>query len=236
MERLIRRNRLKLNKDLRTIEKRKFFSPALYCSYKVTAPLVIQYIYGKTIDVGCGDMPYKNLLSSQIRVYDTFDTERKVPGVKYIGDIHNMSKINDNSYDSILCLQVLEHVKNPTKALKELYRILKLGGVIILSVPHLSRLHEEPNDFYRYTKHGLNYLFDSVGFKTKDIKQYGGIFSFLGHQLSSIFVLLFWHIPIINRIVFFINKWFVVKVCYWLDKIFDKKKILALGYVIVAKK
>lgn len=236
MKSLLEKNRVKINKELRDIEKRKFFSPITYNSYQTVAPAILSYAYGKLIDIGCGDMPYKDLILGKVTQYDTFDVEKRVQEVKFVGDIQSMDAINDNSYDSAVCLEVLEHVRDPFRAIAEIRRILKKNGVLILSVPHLSRLHEEPNDFFRYTKYGVQSLLKNAGFEIVELTPQGGIFSFLGHQFSTIFVCLFWHIPIIKKLVFFINKWFCVKPCYLLDKCFDKKKILASGYTCVAKK
>ena len=236
MKELIKKNRLKVNEELRSAERRRFFSPASYGGYQVTVPLILEYAHGELIDIGCGDMPFKDIIRGKVTLYDSLDIERRVSDVKYVGDIQNMDIIEDCRYDSAVCLEVIEHVQNPFQAVAEIYRILKKGGILILSVPHLSRLHEEPNDFFRYTKYGLQSLLEGAGFKVLKITPQGGIFSFIGHQFSTIFVCMFWHIPIIKKIVFLMNKWFCVKVCYLLDKMFDDKKIFALGYTCVAQK
>lgn len=236
MKKLLRKNRLKFNQELRTAEERKYFSPATYSTYQVTTPIILRYAYGKLIDIGCGDMPYKDLLVDKVNQYDTLDIERRAPGVKFVSDIHNINIINDNSYDSAICLEVLEYVRNPFQALAEVKRILKKNGILILSAPHLSRLHEEPNDFFRYTKYGLQSLLEETGFEVLEIIPRAGLFSFLGHQLSTALICLFWHIPIIKHLVFFINKWFCIKPCYLLDRVFDQRKTFALGYTCVARK
>ena len=233
---VISKNREKLNKDLSVCEERKFFSPGTYWEYLLTVPAIVEFAHGNCIDIGCGDMPFKSIVLGKVSQYDTLDIERRIPEVKYLGNILNMDMISDNAYDSVLCIEVLEHVRDPFLAISEVSRIVKKKGHIILSVPHLSRLHEEPNDYFRYTKHGLQYLLKNAGFRVLRIEPGGGIFSFLGHQFSSIFVCLFWHVPIVRNIVFFMNKWLCVMPCYFLDKNIDKKKIFTLGYTCVAEK
>jgi SAM-dependent methyltransferase len=99
-----------------------------------------------------------------------------------VGDAQNMSGvIASGKFDTVLLLDVLEHVPDPAKVLSEIYRVLRPGGTLILSVPHLSRLHEEPYDFYRFTKYGLTHLLEVAAFRQIVVNQCGGIFSFLGH-------------------------------------------------------
>jgi len=225
-----------VRQELGDAERRKFFSPSAYGEYQEGVQTIPEYAYGKLIDIGCGNMPYKDILPDKVTQYDTFDIERRVPEVKFVGDIQNMDMIKDGSYDSAICIEVLEHVQNPFKAISEVYRILKQDGTLILSIPHLCRLHEEPYDFYRYTKYGIKFLLENAGFEVLKITPRGGIFCFLGHQFSTIFVCLFWHIPILKQLAFLANKWLCVKPCYLLDKIFDKNKLFALGYTCIAKK
>lgn len=234
-ERLLK-NRLKINEELNTYEKRKFFSPACYAESKVTPQLLRKELKGLCIDLGCGDLPFKKLVEEVVDQYDTLDIKKRVEGVKFIGDIQNLNEFNDNTYDSAMCLEVLEHIPEPSKALNEIYRILKPGGSFVCSVPHLSRLHEEPHDYYRYTKHGLKYMFTKAGFSVKSITPVGGLFSFVGHQLSSLLLLPFWHVPVLKQVMFFVNKWLLVKLFYFMDKNTDKNKIFSLGYVCLLEK
>ena len=231
----IETNRKNIDRDLRGIDKRKYFSPANYGDVKVTLPALKQYCKGECLDAGCGDMPYKEYIDNLVDQYDTIDFEEHVPGIKYIGDIQNMDMINDNIYDTIVCFEVLEHIPNPFKAVSEIRRVIKDNGIFILTVPHLSRLHDVPHDYFRYTKYGLKSLLESNGFDVLKINARGGLFSFLGHQFSNIILSLFWHIPIIKNIVFFINKWFCVRLSYFLDKHIDNDKLFALGYTVVAQ-
>lgn len=236
MRRYLSKNRSRLDADLQNVEVRKYFSATTLGLYESTTEAINDFVFGSTIDLGCGDMPYKDVVLKKGASYESLDVEQRVSGVTHIGDIQKMTMIRDSRYNTALCLQVLEHVRDPQKTLNEIKRILTHDGILILTVPHLSRLHEEPHDYYRYTKHGLRHLLESSGFSIERLKVYGGIFSFLGHQFSSFFVLTFWGIPVIKKLVYSLNKWLIVKTCYNLDKIFDKKKIFALGYVVVAKK
>jgi ubiquinone/menaquinone biosynthesis C-methylase UbiE len=84
-----------------------------------------------------------------------------------------MSCIEDGSFDSVVCTQVLEHVSDPRKVLDEIFRVLRPGGKALLSVPQCNELHEEPADFYRYTRFGIRALAERCGFEVLVIDQRG---------------------------------------------------------------
>jgi SAM-dependent methyltransferase len=79
----------------------------------------------------------------------------------YIVDlcINNEDKIKDNTFDLIICTEVLEHVNNPFFVVNELKRILKIGGIVAISTPFNFRIHGPLPDNWRFTIHGLKVLF-----------------------------------------------------------------------------
>ncbi len=236
MKQLLIKNRQRIDDELRTADARKYFSPSTYGDYLVTRPALEAFAKGQLLDIGCGVMPFKDIILTSVEQYDTLDFEERTSGVKYIGDVQDMRMFENETYDSVVCLEVLEHVPDPFKAVSEISRVLKKGGVLILSVPHLSRLHEEPHDYFRYTRYGLESILTRAAFTVHDIKVRGRLFSFLGHQFSSGFVCLFWHIPVVKSIAFFLNKWLCTIPCYLLDRFVLKSDRFAEGYTIVAEK
>ena len=120
-------------------------------------------------------------------------------------------------------------------ALKEFQRVLKPGGYLILTVPHLSWLHNEPHDYYRYTPHGLRFLLARAGFQDKYIVPAGGLLSFLGHIPSTVLVTSTFGIPILHRIVLGCNSLWC-RLITSLDRRIEKNKIYALNYVCLAEK
>jgi len=128
---------------------------------------VNSFIGGRILDVGCGQKPYQSLFQST--EYIGMDVEQSGHNhgnepidVYYDGGIF---PFDDDSFDSVICNQVLEHVAIPVTTLSEIHRVLKPKGHVLLSVPFLADEHEQPFDFYRYSSFGMRYLFENQNFE-----------------------------------------------------------------------
>ncbi|MGA2387233.1 MAG: class I SAM-dependent methyltransferase [Candidatus Bathyarchaeia archaeon] len=91
-------------------------------------------------------------------------------GAKYIADITKFNKfMPDGKFDVIVCTEVLEHTLNPFSAIKEIFRLLKPKGVLLLTVPFNFRIHGPLPDCWRFSEYGLRALlseFSSVEIKS----------------------------------------------------------------------
>ena len=138
--------------------------------------------------------------------------------------------------DSIISIDVLEHVPNPDKFIAEMYRVLKPGGNIILSTPFFFYLHEEPNDYFRFSKYGLEILFLRNGFSIIEVTPIAGVISIFGILLSILITRIFKNTQLLLKAMLRINKFIQLRLLAPLDAILDKNKRFAQGHFIIAKK
>lgn len=123
---------------------------------------------GHLYDLGCGEMPYREWLLNYTESYTGVDWGNSLHQLTadILADLNEPLPINSEVADTIISLSVIEHLQKPEQFLNEAYRILKPGGNIILQVPFMWWVHEAPYDFFRYTRYGLQYLFEKSGFQS----------------------------------------------------------------------
>jgi SAM-dependent methyltransferase len=129
---------------------------------------------GRLLDIGCGNKPYENMFTGLVSEYVGCDvvqsSEKKVDILCRATAI----PLPDASFDTVLCSQVIEHVADHRGLLREAFRLLRSGGILILSGPLYWPPHEKPYDFFRFTEYGLRYLLDDAGFEVDQIRGNGG--------------------------------------------------------------
>ncbi len=132
-----------------------------------------QYFKGTLLDVGAGNAKYKGIIKQQVSAYTTCDM---IPGknIDVVCDVEHLA-FPDGSFDTVVSTQVLEHVPRPWRMLQEINRVLKSGGVCMLSAPFLVPYHADPHDYFRYTTEGLRTLMQDSGFEVVECRPYGKI-------------------------------------------------------------
>ncbi len=143
---------------------------------------------GVLLDVGCGTKPYQELFS--VENYIGLDIDSDSSRMRAIADYFydgTTFPFSDEIFDSILCNQVLEHVFNPDCFLTEIYRVMKPGAKMLLTVPFVWDEHEQPYDYARYSSFGLKSLLERNGFKILRHKKLGADSSVL-FQLANAYL------------------------------------------------
>ncbi|MDH4129862.1 MAG: class I SAM-dependent methyltransferase [Spirochaetota bacterium] len=131
----------------------------------------------KILDVGSGGV---RIDSKAI----TMDIEAS-KGVDVVADAH-VIPFKNNTFDTVWCEAVLEHVRDPNRVVSEIHRVLKRDGYIFAVVPFIHKYHAHPNDYQRYSKSGLEELFNK--FKKEELGVYRGptsaLLSFITEYLT----------------------------------------------------
>lgn len=87
-------------------------------------------------------------------------------------DVTTMNYVSE--FDIILCMNVLEHVYDYQNAIINLAKALKPNGTLLVFVPMFYPLHDEPNDYWRFTEHALSTMFsdfNQIIIKKSGVKQ-----------------------------------------------------------------
>jgi len=231
----IRRNRGRLAEELGESRHRDF-SAAQASRCREAERLISGHATGRVLDVGCGHMPFRRLALRHAATYEGLDIEPRVAGVDYVTDVGAMAGVPSNAFDTVLCFEVLEHVPDPDRALASMAGVLRPGGKLLVTVPHLSRLHEEPHDYFRYTGYGLRALVERAGLEVLELVPHAGVVSFLAHQISTVGLGLVWDIPGLRQLAYQMNRFIFVYPALWIDRVVDRRHLFPLGYALVARK
>ena len=157
-----------------------------YLHYRSLFPALLKasvHARGRLLDIGCGNKPYKQMFAGRITEHLGCDvvqsSERRVDIICPATQI----PLEDASFDTIFCTQVIEHVADHRGLVREAFRLLKSGGALILSGPMYWHLHEVPYDFFRFTKYGFRYILEEAGFSVDTVESNGGKWALCGQVL-----------------------------------------------------
>lgn len=200
----------------------------------------------RVLDAGAGEGPYAALFSharyvpvDDGRGDDRWDYSR----VAVAGDLLRLP-FGDGSFDVVLSTETLEHLTEPGALLVEAARVLRPGGRLYLTAPQAFKEHQQPHDYFRFTRYGLRHLLERAGLEPVQVEPEGGYFRFLGDKIQPAHRYLFqkdrhliWKILFLPfhpfSMLFFTV--FLPALCACLDPL-DKRRIHTTGYLVIARR
>jgi ubiquinone/menaquinone biosynthesis C-methylase UbiE len=199
---------------------------------------IAQYAKGKMLDIGCGEKPYQAMAKPHVTLHTGVDRDDNRGNQSSVDVLATACAIPlaSSSYETILCTDVLEHLEDPELALREARRLLVSGGYAIYTVPLFWHLHEEPRDFYRFTKHGLRHLFEKSGFELVEINALSGFSATFAQELvyflytfrrGGMLNPLWWIVPPVGHLI--------QAVGYLFNKI-ERNAMFTCEYLVVARR
>jgi SAM-dependent methyltransferase len=147
-------------------------------------------VKGTLLDVGAGNSPWKCYLSKEVKYVgldiDTaqdFNMKSSNEIIYYPG---GSFPFGENKFDTVLCVEVLEHVYESSFFLAEIHRCLISSGELILTVPWSARRHHLPDDYFRYTPEAIVKKLDKIGFVNIIVTERGNDFAVVFNKLLCI--------------------------------------------------
>ena len=203
---------------------------------------------GNILDVGCGSKPYEPYLffNSYTGIeIEEFGNDGKIEIKNKKCDLifdGTTIPFKDESFDTVISTETLEHVKEIDCFVCEIVRVLKINGKLIISAPFFWNLHYEPNDYYRFTKFGLSYIFEKYNIQVLKMIPTLGMIGLL-HSLFAERVTRFIHIklhflPYKLRIFLYQLMLFpTAQILYPFAKYeFGRESIVKFGYIAIGEK
>jgi ubiquinone/menaquinone biosynthesis C-methylase UbiE len=209
----------------------------------------------KVLDVGAGGCPYRKLFSHCEYFSQDFaqlsdvqiQNQEGYGKIDFVSDILNIP-VPDESYDVIVCTEVLEHVPYPIPAIREFSRLLKPGGTILITAPLQSGLHQEPYHFYGgYTKYWYQKFLTENNFTELNVEPNGSLhttYFALGSTVFKAFLeVLVDNTSLLRKLVAFISLVIFSPIflilnpifCFLWESIYQQKGFTA-GYHVSAEK
>lgn len=184
---------------------------------------------GRVLNAGAGWRDISHLIDGELINQDLPYEGDERSHIQIYSPLHHIPE-PDLSFDSIVCIAVLEHVENPEEVVPEFFRVTKPGGHVIVSVPFLQPEHKVPTDYQRYTSDGLKRLFAHHGFEIISCK-----------PLFSVYHTLHWIVYELVRLrqslIFKILRYTLVPFIGWLARRSDlQSEKLASVFQLIARK
>jgi SAM-dependent methyltransferase len=139
------------------------------------------------LDAGSGEGQYKRFFAHQRYLgvdLGVGDARWNYRALDAVADLTALP-FPASTFDAALNIVTIEHLRDPASALAEIGRVLKPGGAFLLVAPLEWEEHQQPHDYFRYTRFGLRSLLESAGFDEIQLTPAGGFFRLLSRRLLN---------------------------------------------------
>jgi SAM-dependent methyltransferase len=190
------------------------------------------------LDAGAGECRYAPFFKSHRYVAidsSVGDASWDYSKLDVIGDLEQIP-LRTDAFDAVVSVVVLEHTRRPQQVIDEMARVTRPNGKLFLVVPNQWEVHQQPNDFFRFTQYGVTHLLTVSGFRVLKIEPVGGFFWLMARRS-------------VNGLTFFQGgmKWpiffmlapllglFLPVLFYFADSL-DQRREFTLGYICIGEK
>lgn len=167
---------------------------------QVYAQALGAYARGHLLDLGCGQAPLYGVygpLVTNITCVDWAGSLHAVRHADLLADLNETCPLPDDTYDTILCTDVIEHLQHPERMFMDAARMMRSGGHLILGTPYLYPLHELPHDYFRCSASALDMMARAAGLTVIELRPYGTYRHVLGVMLAKKLQ----HVPLVRSLV-----------------------------------
>ena len=214
---------------------------------------------GMLLDVGVAERPYDAHFAPYVNRYigleypvvvnnlnpEIWKHLDRVQGIVDVWGDGNRLPFVDESFDTVLSVEVLEHVPDPDRMVAEFARVLRPEGRALVTVPFASALHQLPFDYYRYTPNGIRALFERHGLVVETVESRGNMADAIGALTANWLLRMVgarsrhhdgsaslsrWKAPIALPLIALVQL-----IATWIGKVSDDRT-LAVGHIAIARK
>lgn len=193
---------------------------------------------GNCLDVGCRSKPYAREIAPFVERHYGIDLvrprNRATRGPEVLGSALALP-FRTASFDSVLCTQVLDDVPEPLQALKEFARILRSGGMLLVTVPQSWGEHDLPHDYWRFTEPGLRMLLTAAGFEIEAVDRRGGV-GIVAFERLSAFLYYSWGKGFLPLRIVVVAACAIIQLLGQAVDLLDHTRADTLGYAVLAKR
>ena len=200
----------------------------------------------RILDAGAGEAPFRERFrhARYVSLDDGRGDDRwDYTAVHASGDLLAMP-FRDGAFDHVLCTETLEHLTDPQRFLSEVARVLRPGGRLHMTAPLSFKEHQQPHDYFRYTRYGLALLLERAGLEPLAIEPEGGYFAYLGDKIQPLHRYLFRKDrALLWRVLFLILQpvsllLFTVLAPLVLSRLdpLDRKRVHTTGFLVTARR